>query len=103
LALFAVLYLAPPTDLSEITVGPNPLRPTVFPGQLMVFRNLPAGASVRIYTYLGEKLADLTGDAAGIASWDGKNRRGSWVASGVYIVLVEGNGAKKTLRVAIER
>jgi hypothetical protein len=100
---FQIFGIAAPSDLSEITVGPNPLRPIVNPGQLMTFRNLPKGTRVRIFTYLGEKLADIASDDSGIAAWDGRNAHGSYVASGVYIAVIQGAGVKKTMRVAIER
>jgi hypothetical protein len=103
LSAFAVLSVAAAADLSSITVGPNPLRPILNPGTVMTFRNLPAGCRVRIFSYVGEKLIDLIADGSGVAGWDGRNRAGAFVASGVYIVLIEGAGTKKTMRVAIER
>ena len=87
LSLFSVLGVSAPKDLSAITVGPNPLRSMVNPGQVMAFRNLPAGARVRIFTYVGEKLADLTADGSGLASWDGKNGAGSGEPSAGVVTL----------------
>lgn len=103
LSSFAVLTFAAATDLSSITVGPNPLRPVLNPGVPMTFRNLPAGARLRIFSYVGEKLVDVDADGSGVFGWDGRNRGGGSVASGVYIVVIEGGGRKRTLRVAIER
>ena len=103
LSLFAVLTASPAGDLSSITIGPNPLRPMVNPGQVATFRNLPAQAHVRIYTYVGEAVADLTADAAGLASWGGKNKADRWVASGVYLVLIESGGARVVKHLAVER
>ena len=103
LSSFAVLSVAAATDLSAITVGPNPLRPIVNPGAVMTFRNLPAGCRVRIFTYVGEKVVDLIADGAGVVAWNGRNHVGSSVASGVYLALIEGAGTNKTMRVAIER
>ncbi|HXS99291.1 MAG TPA: hypothetical protein VN915_01305 [Elusimicrobiota bacterium] len=103
LTSFAVLTFAAAQGLSAITVGPNPLRPVLQPGVPMTFRNLPAGARLRIFTYVGEKLVDVDADGSGVFGWDGRNRGGGNVASGVYIVVIEGGGQKRTLRVAIER
>ena len=103
LTSFAVLSGAAATSLSEVSVGPNPLRPILNPGSVMTFRGLPAGCRVRIFTYLGEKLVDLSADGSGVVSWDGRNRSGSFVASGVYLALIEGAGTKKNMRLAIER
>jgi hypothetical protein len=103
LTQFAVLSVTAPTDLSGITVGPNPLRPYLNPGQVFTFRNLPPDTRIRVFDYVGEKLADVTADASGLASWDGRSRRGGYVGSGVYIAIIEGAGTKKTMRLAIER
>jgi hypothetical protein len=103
LSSFAVLAVGAAPDLSSITVGPNPLRPLLNPGSIMTFRNLPAGCRVRIFSYVGEKLIDLVADGSGTVGWDGRNRVGGNVASGVYLALIEGAGTKKTMRVAIER
>ncbi|MFI5349922.1 MAG: hypothetical protein ACHQ2Z_10280 [Elusimicrobiota bacterium] len=103
LSSFAVLGVAAASSLSSITVGPNPLRPIVNPGAVMTFRNLPAGCRVRIFSYVGEKIVDMIADGSGIVAWNGRNHVGSFVASGVYIALIEGAGTNKTMRVAIER
>jgi hypothetical protein len=103
LSSFAVLTIAAPQSLSTITVGPNPLRPVLNPGLPMTFRNLPAGARLRIFSYVGERIVDVDADGSGVFAWDGRNRGGGTVASGVYIVVIEGGGEKRTLRVAIER
>jgi hypothetical protein len=100
---FAVLSVAAAADLTSISVGPNPLRPILNPGAVMTFRNLPAGCRVRIFTYVGEKLVDLIADGSGVVAWTGRNHVGSYVASGVYIAIIEGAGTKRTIRVAIER
>jgi hypothetical protein len=103
LSSFAVLSVAAASGLSSITVGPNPLRPVLHPGEIMTFRNLPAGCRVRLFTYVGEKIIDLIADGSGTVGWDGRNRAGAFVASGVYVALIQGGGTKKTMRVAVER
>jgi len=100
---YQVFGVSAADDLSGITVGPNPLRPTQVAGQLMTFRNLPQGARVRIFTYLGEKVADIAADGSGTAAWNGLNAAGHVVASGVYIAVIQGAGVKKLMRVAVER
>lgn len=103
LSSFAVLTVAGSTGLSAITVGPNPFRPVLNPGTLMTFRNMPAGARLRIFSYVGERILDVDADGSGVFGWDGRNKGGGTVASGVYIAVIEGGGEKRTLRVAIER
>jgi hypothetical protein len=103
LSSFAVLDVAAAGSLASVTVGPNPLRPTLNPGAVMTFRNLPAYCRVRILTYVGELVWDAQADGAGVVAWNGRNHVGSFVASGVYLALIEGAGSKKIMRVAIER
>ena len=102
-SVFQIVQSAPARDLSGVSVGPNILRPGRAPGQLMTFRNLPAGARVRIYTLVGELLRDTSEDGTGNAVWNGRNRSGAQAASGVYIALIEAGGKKKVFRVAVER
>ena len=102
LSLFQVLQASPPDTASDVRVSNNPLRPAL--GQTtMDFAALPAGAQVRVYTLLGELVKDLSADASGMASWDGTNRAGRTAASGVYLVLIQGHGQEKTIKVAVER
>ncbi|MBI5210041.1 MAG: fibronectin type III domain-containing protein [Elusimicrobia bacterium] len=101
-SLFQVVQSSPRDDLSLVRAFPNPLRPNQ--GQAaMTFINLPAGAKLKVYNYLGQKIRDLGADNAGMASWDGKGRSDKPAASGVYAVLIEGAGAKRTFMVAVER
>ncbi|MBI3563920.1 MAG: fibronectin type III domain-containing protein [Elusimicrobia bacterium] len=102
LTLFQVLGVGAASDLSGVTVGPNPLRPVLNPGQVFTFRALPAGSRVRVFTILGEKVADVAADQSGLATWDGRNPYGSLVGSGVYIAVLEGPG-KRAFRLAVER
>lgn len=65
---------------------------------------MSANASLKIYTYLGEKVADLVADVTGTVRWDLKNVQGEKVASGVYIAYIEGgNNSKKTMKIAVEK
>ncbi len=103
LSIFQIMQGSPAGDLSKVTAGPNILRPSSNPGQVMTFRNLPANATIKIYTYSGELLYEAAEDGTGNAVWNGKNKSGKQVASGIYIVLIEGAGSKKTLKVAVQR
>ena len=102
-SIFQIMQSTPTQDLSNVTIGPNILRPGRDPGQSMTFRNLPEDARVRIYTLVGELLHDTAGDGTGIAVWNGRNQAGKPAASGIYIALIEAGGKKKVFRVAVER
>jgi len=102
LSTFALMDLSPSDNLDSARVFPNPFRPSQGHTQI-TFANLPAGCRVRIYTVAGEKVTEFNADNTGIAVWDGNNSSGNHAASEVYFALLEGNGLKKTLKVAIQR
>jgi hypothetical protein len=102
-SVFQLMQSLPSGDLSGVTVGPNPLRPSRNPGQKFTFRNLPLDGKIRIYTYLGELVREIRADQSGLAVWDGANTGRESVASGLYLALVEGGGNRKLLKLVVER
>lgn len=102
-SLFQLMYSIAGTGISGVTVGPNPLKPSSNPGQSFTFRNLPADGRVKMYSYMGELLYEASADGAGMAVWDGRNKSGARVASGLYLALVQGAGDKKIMKLVIER
>ena len=66
---------------------------------------LPAGARVKIYTFVGELVRSLKADVNGMAHWDGTNDDGRDAASGVYIAFIRTGDKKssKSFKVALER
>jgi len=89
------------SSVEQIRSYPNPLILSEHPA--MTFDRLPAGARIRIYTLTGALVKELHADDSGQATWTAVNESSQKVASGVYYVFVEGNGQKKTTKVAIER
>lgn len=103
LSLFQVMLAVPAGSLSgaAIKIFPNPVRPSQ--GQTMKFTGLPAGASIKLYTFQGELVRELTADGSGIAQWDGRNSGNQPVASEVYLAFIKSGGDTKTLKVMVER
>lgn len=101
-SLFQVVSVAA-GDLSAGFVFPNPFRPSL--GHRRVkFGNLPPAAHVKIYTVSGRLLQELDADTVGqILTWDGTDKNGRELASGVYIALVQSNGNSKTIKFAVQR
>ncbi|MDD5629927.1 MAG: T9SS type A sorting domain-containing protein, partial [Elusimicrobia bacterium] len=64
---------------------------------------VPANSRVRFFTLRGEMVLDSVADSNGTFYWQGANRGGRAVASGVYLVVVEGNGKKATRKLAVIR
>ncbi|MDO8803905.1 MAG: lectin like domain-containing protein [Elusimicrobiota bacterium] len=103
LSLFQVMQAPPAGALSgaAIKIFPNPVRPSR--GQTMKFTGLPAGAVIRLCTFQGELVRELTTDASGIAQWDGRNSANQPVASEVYLAFIKAGSDTKTLKVMVER
>jgi hypothetical protein len=102
-SLYQVLASAPASvsnTVEAVQIACNPLRSSC---PLLIFRNLPAGARLRIYALTGALVKDLNADGSGNANWDGTNQSGQPGASGVYFVFAQGAGTTKTFKVAIER
>jgi len=56
---------------------------------LCIFTNLPPSAKIKIYTILGELVKKIRTGADGTAYWEGENKSGRKVASGVYLVHIQ--------------
>lgn len=104
LSTFQLMQSNPGTGLSAVKIYPNPYRPNSV-SDVMHFANLPAGARVKIYTFLGELVRSLKADVNGMVHWDGTNDDGRAAASGVYIAFIRTGDTKssKSFKVALER
>lgn len=76
---------SPATEKTKPFIFPNPVPPG-YTGTI-AFRNLPERAWVKI-TELNGKLVHETRSLGGQAVWNGKNRQGERVSSGVYLIYV---------------
>ncbi len=75
-----------PPKLSNLKVGPNPFKPAG--GKVLTFYNLPAGATVRLYTIRGYLVKELHAPF----EWNGLNDRAAPVATGLYLYVVSAPG-----------
>ena len=104
LSTFQIMQAHPEAGLSEVKIYPNPYRPNSV-SDVMHFTNMTPYAKVRIYTFLGELVREVTADVNGMAHWDGLNKSGRKAASGVYIAFIQSKDKKseKSFKVALER
>ncbi|MEK7287333.1 MAG: fibronectin type III domain-containing protein [Elusimicrobiota bacterium] len=107
-SVYALLVSAPTMAGGEIYAYPVPWRPhSPDPVEASVagitFDNLPNQGEVVIYTLLGDWVETLSWSATTQVKWDGRNARGSSVASGIYIWRATGNGISKTGKLMIIR
>ena len=75
------------TTTDKLILSDNPLKP----GQTTVFRNLKSGETVKIYDLLGFEVNSLK-ESGGQAVWDGKDKNGNPLSSGVYIYKGDKSG-----------
>lgn len=102
LGIFRVVEVVPASNITGAFVYPNPFRPSQG-HTVMRFANLPADARLRIYTLSGEEVNDTVTEPTGMARWNGNNKSGQPVASGVYLVFVQSAERRLTFKVAVER
>ncbi|OGH64005.1 MAG: hypothetical protein A3I06_11750 [Candidatus Lindowbacteria bacterium RIFCSPLOWO2_02_FULL_62_12] len=103
LTIFAVLGRAPAATVDNAIAYPNPFKPNSGLGHTQVFfDNLPDGARIRIYDVSGQIVDEIDMVVGtGRAVWDATNKHGISVASGVYIYMIEGGGARKIGKVMV--
>src|SRR5262249_16234997 len=75
-----VSFVAP--DLSGVQVRPSPWRSDLHGGHDLVFGNLPANSTIKIFSLDGRWVKTLS-NASGNFPWDLKNDNGTDVASGI--------------------
>ncbi|MDD5361273.1 MAG: hypothetical protein PHN88_04020 [Ignavibacteria bacterium] len=77
--------IAPVADFDKIICSPNPYL--VPPRVNLKIDGLVENSSVKIITLTGEIVAEFDSPGGKIASWDGKDKKGNYVPSGIYIVV----------------
>lgn len=94
---------APPSFGSAATARayPNPYH--VNRDGYVTIDQIPPGSRVRVMDLRGDTVLDQTADSAGLVTWSATNGAGRNVSSGLYLVLIEGGGTKKILKLAVIR
>lgn len=90
---------SPPGPVANLAGGlsafPNPYRPGTGGSQdaaAVTIHPVPPGGTVRIYDGAGRPVVELTEGGGGQVLWDGRNKAGRAVASGVYAVVATPRG-----------
>jgi hypothetical protein len=81
-------YTPTPTPPCEIHVWPDPFNPNYAFGGALKMSCLPVGVTVSFYTLSGE-LVNQVDEAGGMAQWNGTNRQGIFVSSGIYFYVIQ--------------
>lgn len=85
--------ISPLTDFDKIICSPNPFL--VPPRVSLKIDGLVENSSVKILSLSGDLIAEFISPGGRIASWDGKDSKGNYVASGIYIVVGFNKDGKK--------
>jgi hypothetical protein len=92
-------------SFSKLVIGPNPfiLPP---PGQDLEIRNLVANSTIKVMTVSGTVVRQFEASAGGGRThWDGRDKNGAFVASGIYFIVATADNGSQTVtgKVAIIR
>lgn len=96
LSVLSTTAVEPKSELGRLKIYPNPYR--VPSSERLVVEGLTRNASLKIMTISGMTVRDLQAIGGGVIEWDGKDSRGKWVASGVYLaVAVSEDGTRSSV------
>jgi hypothetical protein len=78
---------------------PNPFHVGVEPTKFVASTGIAVNIAIKIYDAGGQYVTSLNNSSSGPGrvelNWDGRNRQGAYVSSGLYIARIEGSGAGK--------
>jgi ligand-binding sensor domain-containing protein len=77
--------IAPLAEFEKIICSPNPF---VVPANVLLkIDGLVENSSVKIFSLNGDVIAEFTSPGGKIASWDGRDKKGNYPPSGIYMVV----------------
>jgi len=90
-------------SFTELEVGPNPF---ILPNdQQLTIRNLVANSTIKVLTVNGSVVTQFEAQGGGRAFWDGRDKNGAFVSSGIYFLVAYAENGSQTVtgKVAIIR
>lgn len=82
----------PQRSFSDLILSPNPM---LVPSTSLTIDGLIENSLIKIISPEGSVIAEIQSPGGRVAFWDGKNNRGEYVGTGVYIVVAySGDGTK---------
>ena len=101
---FRIPFATSKKNYSELKIFPSPFH--IPSNKPLIIDNLKDNSSLKVMTITGEVIRSL--DTSDLAShgyqiqWDGKDKNGAWVGSGVYLLAVyTANGSHKFGKVVV--
>ena len=85
LSSLEISAVQPLQSYATLQFGPNPYTlPNTEP---LIIRNIVANSTVKILSVNGTLVAEFSAQGGGRAFWDGRDRRGNYVQTGIYFVV----------------
>ena len=94
--------ILPPDTVDSVRAYPVPYRPGLGV-EGITFDRLPEETTIWIFSIDGRPVKTLTTSPLGHVLWDLTNDDGSPVTSGTYVVLIDRNGARKKIKVVVQK
>ncbi len=87
-------------SIDHVFIYPSPYR-----GEPsgVTFANIPNNAQVKLYSLNGKFLEQVNDGYAGGIVWDGRDRQGHFLPTGIYLYQIEYKGKKKIGKLSIIR
>jgi ligand-binding sensor domain-containing protein len=97
--------LKPKDSFGKIFIYPNPFILQNGKTNSVTIEGLIQNCSIKIFSISGILIRDLTTPGGRVGNWDGRNNAGSFVASGIYILVAYDQGANSvaTSKIAVIR
>ena len=91
------------SDLTQVRVYPNPVRPSIADKGTITFDRLPAGTRIQLFTVGGELLEtlDVTDQDHNRKEWWLTSNNTADVSTGIYIYVLEFDTEKKIGKIAV--
>ena len=92
-----------PSDLTQVRVYPNPIRPNLADKGVITFDRIPVGTSIQLFTAKGELLEtlDVTEQDRNQKKWWLTSNNTADVSTGIYIYVLELDTQKKIGKIAV--
>ncbi len=78
-------FAKPVENFSSLKIYPNPFRPKI--DFNVEIDGLVANSTIKIFTIAGDLVRTISTPGGRIALWDGKDEKGQYVSTGIYLVV----------------
>jgi hypothetical protein len=99
LSALTTAYATAAEQMSKLTISPNPFHPNQT--SQVVIDGLAEGSSLKVLTVSGDLVAELITPGGRMGFWNGRNKEGKPVASGVYFIVAFNSDGSQIARAKV--